>query len=1179
LAECIEEKAREKGIDVESLEIDNISTGACICNFSFGGIDNQAFFDVVESACDLLGEKIKKIDKYSDAGYNINVGRFRHWSEYVGNEYEEDFDGQGYTRWIAETGSSALQRASEILYAPRLRAIRFQYSERYGIAPPNGLFEIPGSEDRYRNIPEVQKELEDLKNPSAEIRERRGITEDVLAYQKLQDHKTHCEQYKIGTRTDTTVKGTWEETGHGIKPTTHSLQSIINMGEEDTHNMVRWLQGDDKILVKIQKKGDSPTYIKPNNTPIPFTQKATESDLSYLNRVVDWMAGNVVAVYDMVPDLNKAFASEWYDMAHALAWSMSEKYNLSIGQTSAIIAAISAQCEWNSNLTLAGSIIHIMATYGDQIATESMIDWATGLSEEKKQTMRTTPLKNLNDKFAQKFVYSMFQTGEVEKTQDSFKNFVAGIGLVDQERYAKLKKDMSLSDARLKLQLTTSTGRAIDKAISIYRNGDIENISKLVSSEAKIRDFYNNILTPWSLNEEYTADTHDIRIKFLAAISDNSDLKTAVFGNTGITGRGTLLTSLVMEAGRRATYYINQRDGSMLLPQQVQSITWGGGQGLFGEILKPVGMTADEQFSKHKRDKSVEAEIALGNRRIRGIIQGLVNENAFITDDGGLYSFHRLFHDYLLSHYTYDDYEKEVYRRAGLWLLKQGSQYSSGFTVKFMEKAGCIEEYLSLINHSNQTSPNYYDIEAICKMVSKLPEDYCIIYPFPYLHMVFFMLLSGNRAYMALGRHIQEKMKNYFWGTYGNERITQEEWNIVKGELEVISRVVGFTSDDVSNDSLVEASLFLGGRESEILQPCDPFTFGLPMLCQSEFMSSGGLDAAVERCQNNPYELICNGFGRGSERLIMAEAAILRGNFNNAQIYAKQAIESTEQKSQYFIMASGYYTLMRRALFLGELDNAFSSLDSIRFILPLAEKDIGHRRVTGLMLREVISLSECFYNTALNHKDEIPYAYLNNPSQLFMLAGLGVTQVLSARAMLLTGNAAGCERACLDLNRIPHVCQLARVEALILRALCQKKLYSSSGKNLILKALEEALPDFLVLLFAELPDVLALLPNVESLEGNMKTFVETIIDLAKAYKNTTSQSSVVFSDLSTREKDVLQLLSQGFTIKQIALNLCVSDDTAKKHVQNIYKKLRAHNKTEAIQKARENGLLYPKYSI
>ena len=177
--------------------------------------------------------------------------------------------------------------------------------------------------------------------------------------------------------------------------------------------------------------------------------------------------------------------------------------------------------------------------------------------------MRTTPLKNLNDKFAQKFVYSMFQTGEVEKTQDSFKNFVAGIGLVDQERYAKLKKDMSLSDARLKLQLTTSTGRAIDKAISIYRNGDIENISKLVSSEAKIRDFYNNILTPWSLNEEYTADTHDIRIKFLAAISDNSDLKTAVFGNTGITGRGTLLTSLVMEAGRRATYYINQRDGSM----------------------------------------------------------------------------------------------------------------------------------------------------------------------------------------------------------------------------------------------------------------------------------------------------------------------------------------------------------------------------------------------------------------------------------------------------------------------------------------------------------------------------------------------------------------------------------------------------------------------------------------
>ena len=360
------------------------------------------------------------MSKYKDAGYTIDTDEYRHWSEYIGNSYKEDKHGEGYTRWNSDSGSSAIQRACEHLYTSRLRSIRSQYSERYNVAPPDQSFEIQGSEDRAGG----SQDQIDL-SPDEEIKQKLGISEETLERTKLQDHKAYCQQFKIGTRTDTTVKGTWEETGHGIKPTTHSLQSIINMGEEDMHNMVRWLQGDDKILVKIQKKGDSPTYIKPNNTPIPFTQKATESDLSYLNRVVDWMAGNVVAVYDMIPDLNKAFASEWYDMAHALAWSMSEKYNLSIGQTSAIIAAISAHCEWNSNLTLAGSIIHIMATYGDQIATESMIEWATGLSEEEKQTMRTTPLKNLNDKLAQKFVYSMFQTGEVEKTQDSFKNFVA----------------------------------------------------------------------------------------------------------------------------------------------------------------------------------------------------------------------------------------------------------------------------------------------------------------------------------------------------------------------------------------------------------------------------------------------------------------------------------------------------------------------------------------------------------------------------------------------------------------------------------------------------------------------------------------------------------------------------------------------------------------------------------
>lgn len=55
-------------------------------------------------------------------------------------------------------------------------------------------------------------------------------------------------------------------------------------------------------------------------------------------------------------------------------------------------------------------------------------------------------------------------------------------------------------------------------------------------------------------------------------------------------------------------------------------------------------------------------------------------------------------------------------------------------------------------------------------------------------------------------------------------------------------------------------------------------------------------------------------------------------------------------------------------------------------------------------------------------------------------------------------------------------------------------------------------------------------------------------------------------DLSAREKEVLQLLSQGLLYKEIAAQLFISMDTVRRHCFNIYSKLHVKNKTEAINK-------------
>jgi len=55
-------------------------------------------------------------------------------------------------------------------------------------------------------------------------------------------------------------------------------------------------------------------------------------------------------------------------------------------------------------------------------------------------------------------------------------------------------------------------------------------------------------------------------------------------------------------------------------------------------------------------------------------------------------------------------------------------------------------------------------------------------------------------------------------------------------------------------------------------------------------------------------------------------------------------------------------------------------------------------------------------------------------------------------------------------------------------------------------------------------------------------------------------------NLSKREKIVLAQLVKGLTSNKIAVNLFISPKTVQKHIENIYKKLDVHNKTEAIDK-------------
>jgi LuxR family maltose regulon positive regulatory protein len=79
--------------------------------------------------------------------------------------------------------------------------------------------------------------------------------------------------------------------------------------------------------------------------------------------------------------------------------------------------------------------------------------------------------------------------------------------------------------------------------------------------------------------------------------------------------------------------------------------------------------------------------------------------------------------------------------------------------------------------------------------------------------------------------------------------------------------------------------------------------------------------------------------------------------------------------------------------------------------------------------------------------------------------------------------------------------------------------------------------------------------------------------LEQAASGSVSPTPQLPEPLSERELEVLQLIAAGKSNSRIAQELFVTAGTVKTHIRNIYRKLDAHSRTQALVRARELNLL------
>ncbi len=78
---------------------------------------------------------------------------------------------------------------------------------------------------------------------------------------------------------------------------------------------------------------------------------------------------------------------------------------------------------------------------------------------------------------------------------------------------------------------------------------------------------------------------------------------------------------------------------------------------------------------------------------------------------------------------------------------------------------------------------------------------------------------------------------------------------------------------------------------------------------------------------------------------------------------------------------------------------------------------------------------------------------------------------------------------------------------------------------------------------------------------------------------TTDEGQIVGSELTKQERNVLALVARGYTNKQIAEALSVSEKTARNHVSHILEKLNLSRRSEAAVYAVEHKLVPPQKRV
>ena len=543
------------------------------------------------------------------------------------------------------------------------------------------------------------------------------------------------------------------------------------------------------------------------------------------------------------------------------------------------------------------------------------------------------------------------------------------------------------------------------------------------------------------------------------------------------------------------------------------------------------------------------AQCITGEADAGQILSLLTEQNAFVTrlPDGVTYRFHHMMKECAERRFLKLDAETQrlYWERFGLW-YEQHRQYLHAIAA--YRRSENYDALLRVIRSDAGILLASLKPEDVLDALGKCPAETLKAYPFAIL-----VLMRRMFTWRQIPKMLELKAL-LLAAIEEHPELSEEERGNLLGECDLILSFLCY--NDISAMSRLHRSASAQmSRPAISIQSGGGWTFGSPSVLMMFYRAPGELERELlemDECMPHYYQ-VTNHHGQGAETIMRAEALFCQGRFTDAHIELERAYAQVKDNGQ-----------INMALCCDFLSRRLSRYTDVEQRYTFAERYAELLRYHDAAWINLWSATSAYYHALRGETDKIPEIFSQHRlSTVNMLApGKPMMEMIENQVYLAEGAYAKVIGRSAELLAVCEAMHYALV-ALHLRiqtaAAYEKLGKTEEARAWLEKALSDAAPDGLVMPFVENYDYIKPLLARET-QSPLAAQIMALGEAAKA-RNTASARPAVFDALTTREYEIVELMGQRLSNREIAERLYLSEGSVKQYVNQIYSKLHIEGDT------------------